>query len=99
MNSPTTAQLIANTFSTCSLNPDKTLSKPVDLAAAQTLKILLTATNGKKARKPHQAFLTLTDPATGLEESYPFAVKDNGKAKVDLVCKWSVASSRFPAHT
>lgn len=55
------------------------------LGSTDSLKISLTATNGKKPRKPHQCFLTLTDETTGLEESYPLSVKENGKAKLDLV--------------
>jgi oligosaccharyltransferase complex subunit delta (ribophorin II) len=54
------------------------------LKTADTLKIILTTTNGKKPRKPHQAFLTLSEPSTGLEESFPFTVKDSGKSKVDV---------------
>ena len=68
-----------------SLKPDVALPKPVALKSAGTLKIILTTTNGKKPRKPHQAFLTLSDPTSGLEESYPFAMKESGKARVDVV--------------
>lgn len=62
------------------------MAKVVALAAGEALKVILTVTNGGKGRKPHQAFLTITDPTSGLEESYPFTVKESGKAKVDLVC-------------
>jgi oligosaccharyltransferase complex subunit delta (ribophorin II) len=62
------------------------LSKPVTLETSQTLKIVLTATEGKTAKRPHQAFLALQDKDTGLETSYPFTVKESGKAKVELVC-------------
>ena len=55
------------------------------LGFADSLKISLTTTNSKKPRKAHQCFLTLTDEVTGLEESYPMSVKENGKAKLDLV--------------
>jgi oligosaccharyltransferase complex subunit delta (ribophorin II) len=57
----------------------------VSLGPADTLKLLLTTVDGKSAKRPHQAFLTLTDPTTGLEESFVLNVKDSGKAKVDLV--------------
>jgi hypothetical protein len=63
----------------------KPLSKAVGLGATDTLKIILTTQDGKTARRPHQAFLLLRDADTGLDISYPFNVKDNGKAKVDLV--------------
>jgi len=63
------------------------LSKKVSLGATDTLKILLTTTDGKKAKRPHQAFLTLTEEASGLEESFVFSIKDNGKGKVELTQK------------
>jgi oligosaccharyltransferase complex subunit delta (ribophorin II) len=64
------------------------LSPAVSLSSTNTLKIVLTATEGKTGKKPHQAFLTLHDPATGLEESFPFSIKDSGKGKVEVVsCK------------
>ncbi|KAF2437097.1 hypothetical protein EJ08DRAFT_13106 [Tothia fuscella] len=66
------------------ITPNKLLAKEVSLSAGQSLKVLLTITNGGKARKSHQAFLTLADPVSGLEESFPFTLKDTGKAKVDL---------------
>jgi oligosaccharyltransferase complex subunit delta (ribophorin II) len=63
----------------------KPLSKVVELGVADTLKIILTAQEGKTAKRPHQAFLLLRDVDTGLDISYAFNVKDNGKAKIDLV--------------
>ena len=61
------------------------LAKLVSLGPTDTLKLLLTTVDGKTAKRPHQAFLTLTEPTTGLEESFALNVKDNGKAKLDLV--------------
>lgn len=61
------------------------LSPAVSLSSTDTLKIILTTTEGKTGKKPHQAFLTLHDPATGLEESFPFSIKDSGKGKVEVV--------------
>ncbi|KAK4634639.1 hypothetical protein CLAFUW4_02043 [Fulvia fulva] len=71
------------------LNADSPVSSssPVTLPAASTLKILLTAKEGKTGKRPHQAFLTLQDPDTGLEESLAFSVKDNGKATVAVAPK------------
>ncbi|OCL00875.1 uncharacterized protein K441DRAFT_691795 [Cenococcum geophilum 1.58] len=66
------------------LSINSPLSKEVPLSAVDTLKIILTTTDGKKAKRPHQAFLTLTEPASGLEESFIFSVKDTGKGKVEL---------------
>jgi oligosaccharyltransferase complex subunit delta (ribophorin II) len=67
------------------LNPASPLDKSVTLGDSDTLKLQLTTTDGKKAKRPHQAFLTLADPTTGLEESFVLSVKDSGKGKVDLV--------------
>jgi hypothetical protein len=69
----------------CRLSPSTPLAKSVSLGASDSLKLLLTTVDGKTAKRPHQAFLTLTDPTTGLEESFVFNVKDSGKGKVDLV--------------
>ncbi|KAL2013326.1 hypothetical protein VTN00DRAFT_851 [Thermoascus crustaceus] len=66
---------------------DKPLSKPVSLGGSDTLKISLTAQEGRSAKRPHQAFLLLKDPVTGLDVSYPFSVKDNGKSRVELTQK------------
>jgi hypothetical protein len=68
------------------LSPSTPLGKSVSLGASDSLKLLLTTVDGKTAKRPHQAFLTLTDPTTGLEESFVFNVKESGKGKVDLVC-------------
>ncbi|KAK6403151.1 hypothetical protein LTR95_018989 [Oleoguttula sp. CCFEE 5521] len=59
----------------------------VTLTSADTLKIVLTTIDGKTGKQPHQAFLTLREPATGLEESFPFSIKDNGKGKVEVTQK------------
>lgn len=56
------------------------------LTATDTLKIALTAKDGKSGARPHQAFLTFNEQDTGLQESFAFNVKDNGKAKVEVVC-------------
>lgn len=57
----------------------------VTLPSSDTLKVVLTVVEGKTAKKPHQAFLTLQEPTSGLEESFPFSLKDNGKGKVEVV--------------
>ncbi len=69
------------------LSASTPLSKAVSLGASDTLKLILTTVDGKTAKKPHQAFLTLTESGTGLEESFIFDIKDSGKGKVDLVRK------------
>ncbi|EON62497.1 hypothetical protein W97_01720 [Coniosporium apollinis CBS 100218] len=69
------------------LSADAPLSTDIPLGASDTLKLILTTTDGKKAKRPHQAFLTLTEQKTGLEESYAFSVKESGKGKVELTHK------------
>ncbi|KKY15237.1 putative oligosaccharyltransferase subunit ribophorin ii [Diplodia seriata] len=68
-------------------SPNSPIEKPVALGPSDTLKILITTLDGKKAQRPHQAFLTLTDPATGLQDSFALSVKDNGKGKIELTQK------------
>lgn len=66
--------------------PDnKPLAKPVSLGDADNLKIALTSQEGRTAKRAHQTFLLLIDPATGLDIAYPFTVKENGKARLELV--------------
>lgn len=66
--------------------PDnKPLSKPISLGSSDSLKLTLTSQEGRTAKRAHQVFLLLNDPATGLDVSYPFNVKDNGKSRLDLV--------------
>jgi oligosaccharyltransferase complex subunit delta (ribophorin II) len=59
--------------------------KPIALGTSDTLKVILTATEDGKPKRPHQAFLLLTDQDTGLETSFPLSMKDTGKGKVDFV--------------
>ena len=49
------------------------------------MKIALTTKDGKSGARPHQAFLTLAELDSGLEESFALSVKESGKAKLDLV--------------
>ncbi|PWY93496.1 oligosaccharyltransferase subunit ribophorin II [Aspergillus sclerotioniger CBS 115572] len=63
------------------------LSKPVAFGSADTLKVTLTAQEGRAGKHAHQVFLLLQDPETGLDISYPFNVKDNGKSRLDLTQK------------
>ncbi|EMR62902.1 putative oligosaccharyltransferase subunit ribophorin ii protein [Eutypa lata UCREL1] len=59
-------------------------SEPVSFGSSEPLKVLLTAKENGKAKRPHQAFLVLREPASGLEAPFPFTVKDNGKAVVEI---------------
>lgn len=67
------------------------LPDPVVLGATDTLKLLLTATEGKKAKRPHQAFLLLREPKSDLDTSFPLSVKNSGKGKVELVNPRNIA--------
>ena len=69
----------------CRIPDNKPLSEPVSLGTTDTLKIDLVAREGRSPKRPHQAFLLLKDPTTGLDISYPFSVKSNGKSRVELV--------------
>lgn len=78
------------------LSPSAPIAAPIVLPAAASLKLILTAQEGKSGKRPHQAFLTLHQESTGLEESFAFSVKDNGKAKVDIVSSPYHAWSPIP---
>ena len=65
--------------------PNKPLSKPISLSSSDTLKVLLTVKEDRKAKQPHQVFLLVQDTVTRLDTSFALSVKDNGKAKVELV--------------
>ncbi|KAI9807943.1 MAG: hypothetical protein M1825_005249 [Sarcosagium campestre] len=69
------------------LSSTKPLPKPVKLGATDTLKISLTATEDRKPKQPHQVFLAIKDSNSGLETSYAFSVKENGKSKAELTHK------------
>lgn len=69
------------------IGENKALLKPVTLGALDTLKILLTAKEDNKAKRPHQAFLLVRDPKSGLDTSFTFQVKENGKGKIELTQK------------
>lgn len=76
------------------LSPSSPVAKPVSLTASDTLKIALTTKDGRSGARPHQAFLTFKEQDSGLEESFPLSVKDNGKAKLDVVgCKTALLTN------
>ena len=63
----------------------KSVANPITLGASESVKVLVTIKEGKKAKRPHQAFLRIEDRGSHLETSYAFAVKESGKAKVEIV--------------
>ncbi|KFY34255.1 hypothetical protein V495_08189 [Pseudogymnoascus sp. VKM F-4514 (FW-929)] len=66
-----------------SLSPSKPLAQPISLGPAGTLKLSLTTTTTTPSR-PHQAFLTLTDPTTGLSTSFALQTRTTGAASLEL---------------
>ncbi|KAI1612051.1 dolichyl-diphosphooligosaccharide-protein glycosyltransferase [Exophiala viscosa] len=66
------------------LTPSTALTTPIKLGATDSLKVTLTTQDGKTAKRPHQAFLLLQDSSKKLDVSYPFSVKESGKAKLEL---------------
>lgn len=66
------------------LTEHKPFPRPITLGASDSLKVVLTTLDGKTAKRPNQAFLLLKEVVTGLDISYPFSVRENGKAKVEL---------------
>ena len=68
------------------LSASKALSDPLQLGPNDNLKILLTTKEDKQAQRPHQTFLLVKDSRSDLDTSFAFQVKENGKAKVDIVC-------------
>ncbi|OTB19421.1 hypothetical protein K445DRAFT_305804 [Daldinia sp. EC12] len=61
------------------------LPTPVVLDSFDSLKVILTAKEDGKGKRPHQAFLVLREPTSGLEAPFPLTVKENGKATVEIV--------------
>lgn len=59
----------------------------MSLGSSDNLKLALTTQEGRTAKRAHQVFLLLADPKTGLDVSYPFNTKDNGKSRLELVSK------------
>ncbi|KAI1137082.1 Dolichyl-diphosphooligosaccharide--protein glycosyltransferase subunit Swp1 [Hypoxylon sp. FL0543] len=83
-------------------NDKTTLATPVVFESSDSLKLLLTAKENGKGKRPHQAFLVLREPTSGLEAPFPLTVKDNGKATVeikhsDLPVQLAIATSPLKA--
>ncbi|CAI7587323.1 unnamed protein product [Penicillium manginii] len=69
------------------ISSSKPLANPLVFTGADTLRITLTTQEDSSAKRPHQAFLLLKDSQSGLDISYPFTVKENGKSRVELTQK------------
>ncbi|TDZ44688.1 Dolichyl-diphosphooligosaccharide--protein glycosyltransferase subunit SWP1 [Colletotrichum trifolii] len=66
------------------LSATSPLKTPLALRSKDSLKVILTAKDGDKAKRPHQAFLILKETETGLEAPFPLEIKDNGRGVVDV---------------
>ena len=64
---------------------NKALKNSLSIGPQESLKLLFTTKEGGKAKRAHQTFLQLHDQASGLETAFPLQVKENGKAKLDIV--------------
>jgi len=69
------------------LAENQPLSKPIHLGPSDTLKVLLTSQEDKTAKRPHQAFLLVQEPTTGLKTSFALGVKESGRGKLELTQK------------
>lgn len=69
------------------------LESAVTLGPKDTVKVVLTAKEGEKAKRPHQAFLVVKEPESGLEAPFPLKLKESGKGVVEIV------RSFFPNHS
>jgi len=69
------------------LNSKSPLAKPVSLGSTDSLKVILTAKDNGQGKRPHQAFLVLQEPESGLEAPFPLTVKESGKAAVQIAQK------------
>jgi len=81
-SSPTVRSLTTNRTR---LSPKAPLSKTITLGSSDTAKILLTAKDNGKGKRPHQVFLLLKETETGLEAPFVLEAKDTGKATVKIV--------------
>ncbi|KAL2755814.1 hypothetical protein ACRALDRAFT_2042089 [Sodiomyces alcalophilus JCM 7366] len=60
------------------------LERAVTLGSKDTIKVVLTAKEDKTAKRPHQAFLVVKEPESGLEAPFPLKLKENGKGIVEI---------------
>lgn len=69
-----------------SFSATKPIVESLTLAPRETLKLTFLLKEDSKAARPHQAFLLVSEEASGLETFYPLSIKgESGKARVELV--------------
>ena len=61
------------------------LANKISLGETGSLKLHLTTKEGSKAKRPHQAFLLLQQPSSGLEAPFALKVRGSGKSTVEIV--------------
>lgn len=83
--SPCNAHLTDDIFTNNRLNARVPLSKTVALGNTDSLKVILTAKDNGKAKRPHQAFVVLKEQDSGLETPFPLVTKESGKGAVTIV--------------
>ncbi|KAL1902688.1 hypothetical protein Sste5346_001131 [Sporothrix stenoceras] len=66
------------------LNAKSSLGKALVLGSNDVAKITLTTKDNGKEKRPHQAFLLLQDPMSGLEAPFPLTIKESGKGSVQI---------------
>ncbi|KAM5355206.1 hypothetical protein ACJ41O_001852 [Fusarium nematophilum] len=71
---------------TANFGEQKPAKNAVVLGNADTIKVSLTTTESSKAKRPHQAFLVITE-SSGLEAPYPLSIKASGKGHVEIAQK------------
>ncbi|KAL9061151.1 MAG: hypothetical protein Q9162_000296 [Coniocarpon cinnabarinum] len=69
------------------LDPSKALPTPVTLGATDSFRVALTPIEDKRPKRPHQAFFALTDPSSGLEETFPVGFKDSAQGSLNIAQK------------
>ncbi|KAL7271445.1 hypothetical protein RUND412_005800 [Rhizina undulata] len=67
-----------------SFSPTSPIPEPLSVSPQESLKLTLSVKEGSEAGRPHQAFVLLTEPESGMETFFPLNVQDSGKAKFDL---------------
>ncbi|RKL47767.1 hypothetical protein BFJ72_g1998 [Fusarium proliferatum] len=68
---------------TAKFSDQKPTKKSLVLGKADTIKVSLTTTEAGEPKRPHQAFLILTE-STGLEAPFPLKMKASGKGEAEI---------------
>ncbi|KAK7205841.1 hypothetical protein BZA70DRAFT_277183 [Myxozyma melibiosi] len=78
----------AGTLQTESFSTSKKLAEAVSLPITATARFRFVIESEEGGRSiPHQTYIQISDPSTGLETSFPADVRDNGRSRVDIEYK------------